>query len=135
MENPRISSPVAVDTEYVEQICYEFSKLLYDVSEENERRYRLLEERYAALEVQCRKYEAQILQSENAGYAAKALIVIKQKTHVLVRKVKALCLKITKRVFMAGRALTTQLGIKDRLKKSALFRKLYMRGTIDKLRE
>ena len=126
---------VQIEAEYVEKMCYEFSKLLYDVSEEHKHDCKQLEERCALLEAKCREYEEQILKSDSVDAATKARVIIRGKKNLLSKKVKSLAVLLAKKVFFVGRTLATSLGIKDKLKQSALFRKLYLRGTIDKLRE
>ena len=115
-----------VDAAYVVQLCGEFSRVLYEVSAEHERACAQWEQKYAALERRCQRLEeglpAARLHRGRLGTAC-------------ANAVKRGCFAVLRTVFGWGRTLAGRLGIKERLKKSKLFRRLYLRGTIDKLRK
>ena len=89
-------------------------------------RFARWEQKYAALERRCQRLEeglpAARLHRGRLGPAC-------------ANAVKRGCFAVLRTVFGWGRTLAGRLGIKERLKKSRLFRRLYLRGTIDKLRK
>ncbi len=133
VENDQLTSEASA--RYIEKLCLEFSRLLYEVSCENDESFRALEQKCAALEEKCKHYE-ELLLSKKSGASASARAAIRSERlwAKLKRRVKALLAAPIKLVFRVGKAIATRMGIKDRLKETKLYRKLYMKGTIDRLR-
>lgn len=121
-----------MDQATIEQICYEFSNLLYDVTEEHNRINQALEDQCARLKEKCRDYERQLSRFSPLlrfwfwiyGILMAPLNIIKKEM-----------VKAAKLVFHLGKQFVIRFGIKDKLKKTKIFRKLYQKGIIDKLRE
>lgn len=121
-----------IDIAYVEQMCYEFSKLLYDISEEYNSRCVDLQIRCSILEKKCSEYETQILQGDNRRIGF--LIKLKNWLKGINKKIKHLFFLSARISFGFGRWLSACLGIKEKVKNTKLFQKMYIKGTIDKLR-
>ncbi len=133
VDNNQLTSEASA--RYIEKLCREFSRLLYEVSCENDESFRALEQKCAALEEKCKRYE-ELLLSKNTGASVSTRAAIRSErfwTKLKIR-VKAILAAPIKLVFRVGKAITIRLGIKDRLKETKLYRKLYMKGTIDRLR-
>ena len=116
----------SVDAAYVVQLCGEFSRVLWDVTAEHERVCAQWEQRCAALELRCQRLEA-----DRPG----ARMRLGGLPSAIARCVKQIGLTAMRTVFHWGRTAVGRLGIKERLKQSRLFRRLYLRGTIDQLRK
>lgn len=121
-----------MDQSTAEQMCCDFSRLLYDMSEESSRLKQNLEEKCARLEGKCKDYEWQLVCSSPL---LRLWLWIYSVLTVPLIIIKATAVKIARWVFRFGKRITIHLGIKDRLKETKIFRKLYQKGTIDKLRD
>lgn len=117
------------DVEFFEELCLEFSQMLYDISEENNRAYCSLLARNQELEALCEEYE-----KTQGSIAAAIKIRLRRIKRVCCGTVKRTAKKIAKKLFRFGKRVVIRLGIKDRIKQTKLFRTLYSRGVIDKLR-
>lgn len=128
-----------VDVAYIEKMCYEFSKLLYDVSQEHNHICEQWAQKCATLEARCNEYEEQLLRPQEAAVPVslwtKLKIRLRRAAAAVQRRVKQLLSGIAVGIFGWGRRVVTGLGIKDRLKSTRLFQDLYRKGTIDKLRK
>ena len=118
-----------VDIEFFEELCLEFSQMLYDISEENNRAYCSVLARNQELEAMCKEYE-----KTQGSISAAIKIRLRQVRAVCRRTMKCTLKKIVQGLFRLGKCLTIRLGIKDKMKQTRLFRVLYSRGVIDKLR-
>lgn len=129
------------DVAYIEKMCYEFSKLLYDVSEEHNRTCEQWSQKCAALEARCSEYEKQLLRPRDEATPVsvslwtKLKIRLRRAAGAFQRRVKRVLGRVATAVFGWGRRAVTGLGVKDRLKRTRLFQDLYRNGTIDKLRK
>lgn len=119
-----------IDETYIEKMCYEFSRLLYDISEEHQRVRKEWEQKYTELERKCQNYEAQLQDIEKPR-----ILLLQKGWNASKYLTKKLCKAIAQYIFSFGRWFATHLGIKKYLKKSAIFKKLYSCGIIDKLRK
>lgn len=118
------------DVEFFEELCLEFSRMLYDISEENNRIYCSLLARNQKLEALCAEYE-----KSQGSISGAVKIRLRRIKLVCCGTVKRAVKKIAKEMFGFGKRMAIRLGIKDKLKQTKLFRALYLRGTIDKLRK
>lgn len=131
MENASCKNqrPPEGDVEFFEELCLEFSQMLYDISEENNRAYCRLLAQNRELEALCREYE------KNQGSISTAVkIRLRQGRAACGRVVKGTLKRIARKVFGIGKRLVIRLGIKDRIKGTKLFHTLDARGVIGKLR-
>ena len=121
---------------YIERMCYEFSKLLNDVTEENNRAYLALEKKCAKLEEKCWEYERKLLQSRKGifGIFLRLCLWMSKILSHIVANIKDVLKRALRYVFKKGKGFAIRLGVKDSLKKTKLFRRLYQKGIIDKLR-
>jgi len=117
------------DIEFIEELCLEFSQMLYDISEENNRAYCSLLVRNQELEALCKEYER-----THGSISAAVKIRLRQMRNECRRVMKCILKKVAKSSFGVGKRLVIRLGLKDRIKQTNLFRTLYLRGIIDKLR-
>lgn len=116
--------------EFIEELCVEFSQILYDISKENDRMYCSLLARNKELEALCEKYE------KTQGSISGAIkIRLRQIKDTFQKAIKSTLKGIAKNLFAMGKRLATQFGIKDRIKRTKLYRTLCLRGIIDKLRK
>lgn len=124
-----IPIPPTITIAYFEEVCYEFSRLLYDLSEENHRLYGELEQRCMILEEQCHKYEKELAKSGNLKIA---LIVFLRKFCLRTRR---FCIDVVRKIFASFRKFATEFGIKQHLKKTWFFKYLENNGILEKLRK
>lgn len=121
---------------YIERMCYEFSKLINDVTEENNQAYLALEKKCAKLEEKCREYEQKLLQSRKGifGIFLRLRLWMSKILSHIVANIKDTLKRALRYVFKKGKGFVVRLGVKDTLKKTRLFRMLYQKGIVDKLR-
>ncbi len=120
----------------VEELCYSFSRLLYDLIEDQRREYDELLQEKLSLERKCREYEERLQQGGNvSARAVRTRIAFSRRLEYLKIDIKTKLFSIAQKFFSFGRRVTGRLGIKEFMKRSSLFRKLYAKGTIDRLRK
>lgn len=110
-DDSALTDSVTAEAARIEEMCYAFSKTLYEIGKEHAREEEALREKIRKLEQD-------------------------SKWQVLLKKsVKEKIKKTAKRIFAWGRRITGVLGIKDLLKRTVLFKKMSRKGIIKKLGE
>lgn len=148
------------DIAYIEKMCYEFSKLLFNVNTEHNRicnqwnmRYNELEQHCMELEQRCAKLEKYFIDQGTKGSEAQIdstdmnlskLSKIKTRRIVvgiwlsgmwrnLKRNIKHIIAPVARILFRVGRRVVSTLGIKEALKRTSIYKRLRNIGIIDKL--
>lgn len=122
------------NAEYIEQMCYEFSNLLYEVMKENEKAYQKLKDENEILERKCKQYEEQLLSPNVSKAPIQFLIKLRRWLGKKRKQFKDTAINTGKTLYSLGKKISIKLGIKDSLKKTALFNKLYSSGMIDRFK-
>ncbi|AFM02107.1 hypothetical protein Desde_3840 [Desulfitobacterium dehalogenans ATCC 51507] len=142
MKLPQKDAAPLSEVEAFEQTCCEFTRLLYEYSQEEYRLHqaevKVYQNRIAEMETRCREYESRLF--EGGAYRGELEKKFakqdrkRQRCASRKERIRKFFFQIAQSVFRLGRRLSGQWGIKDRLKGTTLFKRLYLKGTIDRLR-